>query len=149
MHFTSSNEWACRPVASSGPLGPGASATRLFMRLTSITSASSGWGARDARGWGGFSLEACLRGCCASPIYRSLSFEGRTETIAAARGRLGHLGARGVMLELEPQSLDEDAQVVALVAVGGPPHLVEQRAIVHDLVGMAGQLGHQQVLSRR
>src|SRR4029077_18303146 len=90
-----------------------------------------------------------VRGYCASPIDQSLSFEGRTETIAAARRRLDHLGVRGVMLELEPQSLDEDAQVVALVAVGGPPHLVEQCAIVHDFVGMAGQLGHQQVLGRR
>src|SRR6266550_1176542 len=73
----------------------------------------------------------------------------RPEAIASTGHGLDHLGVRGIVLELDAQSLDEHTEVVSLVAVGRTPYLVQQAAIVHDLVSVAGEFGQQQVFRRR
>jgi hypothetical protein len=56
---------------------------------------------------------------------------------------------RGVVLQLDPQSLDEDPYIVPFVTVGRPPHAVEERAIVHHFVLVPSELSQQKILRRR
>ncbi len=54
----------------------------------------------------------------------------------------------GVGLELQPQPLDEGAQVVALARVLRTPDAAEQDAVVDDPAGVAGELDEERALGR-
>src|ERR1700737_4875389 len=69
------------------------------------------------------------------------TFDRGAEAIAAPRHGLDHLWMRRIMFQLEPQSLDEDSQIMPFVTVGRPPDTVKQRAIVHHFVLVPGELG--------
>src|SRR5439155_22759744 len=60
-----------------------------------------------------------------------------------------HLRVSRLLLQLPPEALDEGAEVVALVEVGGAPYLSEQGAVVDDRARAPGQLRQQPILGGR
>src|SRR6266853_6688133 len=125
--------------------------------LTSITPMRSSSAPRGGHGWSHSSGEVSHPRSCAARIslwsqfrptrclgasaarHRS-ALDRRTEPIATAGHRLDHLGMRRIMFELEPQPLDEDAQIMPLITVGRTPDAVEEGAIVHHLMFVPGEL---------
>src|SRR5215472_5897166 len=70
---------------------------------------------------------------------------------AVADAGLGEEVARvlRVGLELAAQAADVGPEVVRLLAVLRPPHPLEERGVVEDAAGAAGELDEQLVLRRR
>src|SRR5450759_1549668 len=68
-----------------------------------------------------------------------------------AHARLGEQEARArrVWLELVPQLLHVDAQVVRLVDVGRAPYFAQQMPVCQHHAGMPGQASEQAELDRR
>src|ERR1700694_32931 len=72
-----------------------------------------------------------------------------SETVAPTLDGGDDFGVGRVGFKLQPESLDEGSQVVALVRVAGTPDAMEQCPVVEHLVGMTSQLRQQLVLGGR
>src|ERR1700733_9428263 len=77
---------------------------------------------------------------CASS---SESFESAVETVADPGLSGDKLGVVGIGFDLFSQIADEDPQVGHLIAVVGPPDSLQEFAVSHGFVGVAGEVAHQ------